>query len=314
MNKKILKKIKNDVETAKEISKVLITIDSNNNVKFKQNKNLEKGIGGIIAVVGSAGNMEETLLLEIGTGRSKPYTASTYPGYYVTCRKKFFEINIAQYNAVAPYILHAIQLVTDVRIEKWKCYPSNPFVVKYQNNWYTKRRGFNSRKISIETIPSIMVTLEKTDKFLVNDMLYLFLFSSWTKKKMIGLGKYVDKVLSVYKRKRLKKINFKQFKKLKNVKKIKKDLEKWPDFLIKEMILKYLPNKGKNFFFYELLDLIGWDGITFSEEKEKALASFIYLNKDVSIMEIGNRINYIKENDKFIFFNICPSNYDPTKK
>lgn len=313
MNKKNLRKIRNDAEAAKEISKVLITIDSGNTVNFKQNDNfLEKGIGGVIAVIGPSGDMEETLLLEIGTGRSKPYAETIYPGYFVNYRKKFFEISFDQYNVIAPYVFKAIQLITDLRIAKWKNYPANPFRVKYNDSWYTKRSGFTSWEVSVETIPSIRFAFAKTDEYIVNDMRYLFCSSDWTRKKMVGLGKYIDKALSEH---RNKKRAFKQFEKLKNTKKVKKALEKWPKFLAEEMLLKHLPNGNKNFFFYELAELIGWDGVTPSEKKKKSLTSLIgKCKKNKIIKEFGNKINYVRENDNFIFFDVCPSDYDPTKK
>lgn len=272
MNKKILKKIEDDVETVKKISKILITVDGENNVSWQLTDNLEKGIGGIIAVIGPAENFKETLLLEIGTGRSRPYAETIYPGYFVNYRKKFFEINVCQYNAVAPYIFKAIQLITDLRITKWKCYPDDPFKVKYNNQWYTKRNSFNSWEVSIETIPAIRFAFAKKDQFVINDMLYLFYHSEWTRKKMTGLGNYIDKVLSRHKKKRR---IFKRFERLKNVVEAKRALRAWPKFLVKEMLLKHLPEGNKNFFFYELAELVGWDGITFSQEKEKALTSFL---------------------------------------
>lgn len=312
MNKKILKKIKDDVETVKKISKILITIDGENNVSWQLTGNLEKGIGGVIAVIGPAENFKETLLLEIGTGRSRPYTETIYPGYFVSYRKKFFEISICQYNIVAPYIFKAIQLITDLRIAKWEgLLRGDPFRIKYNNHWYTKRNGFNSWEVSVETIPAIRFAFAKKDEFIINDMLYLFCHSEWTRKKMTGLGNYIDKALSGHRKKRRV---FKRFERLKNVAGVKKSLEKWPCFLIKEMLLKYLPEGNKNLFFYELAELIGWDGITFSEEKEKMLASFLGVYKKETISEFGNKINYVREDDKIIFFDVCPSNYNPTKK
>lgn len=312
LNEKILKKIKSDVETVKKISKILIKIDREHNVKLQFNDNLEKGIGGVIAVIGPTENfeLEEVLLLEIGTGRSRPYAESIYPGYYVNCRKKLFEISSEQYKVVSPYIFKAIQFVADLRIAKWKCCPPNHYRVKYNSNWYTKRNGFNSLNISVDKTPAIRFAFAKTDEFVVNDMLCLFLSSDWTKKKMIGLGGYVDKILSVCKN---KKRIFRRFKRFKNVIEVKKALKKWPDFLVKEMLLKHLPGGDKNFFFYEVAELIGWDGDTLSEEKKKALTSSID-RKDEAVSNIKNKINYVRKDDKFIFFDVCPSNYDPTKK
>lgn len=313
MNKRTLKKLKDDVKIVKKISKILIKIDLENNVELRLNDNLEKGIGGIIAVIGPAENFEETLLLEVGTGRSRPYTEAIYPGYFVSYRRNLFKISSVQHRIVAPHVLNAIQFITDLRIARWKFYPENPFRVKYNNNWYTRKNGFNSWKISVNTIPAIRFAFSKSDEFIVNDMLCLFLFNDWTKKRMIGLGKYVDKVLSVY---RNKKINFKQSRRFKNMAEVKRVLEKWPNFLVKEMLLRYLPEGSKNLFFHDLSGIIGWDGVTLSEQKEKALVSFfdIHNNDVISKIGIANRINYVRENDKFIFFDVCPSNYDPTKK
>lgn len=309
MDKKNLRKEERDIKTVKEISKILITISCDDKkVKIKLNDNLKEGIGGIIAVIGHTKDLKEVLLLEVGIGRSRPYAKSRFPGYYVDSREKIFKISLDQHKIVMPHILEAIQLITDLRIENWKvgC-PTNPFKVKYKNNWYTKRGGFSSREICINKTPSIRFSFHKSDQLLVDDMFCLFLSSDWTRCKMIGLGRFIDKALSVY---RDRKRTFKKFELLKNVREVKRVLSRWPTFLTEEMLLNYLPDGNKNFFFDDLAELIRWDGLTISDKNKKAFISFV----DDSCYKIRNKINYVRETDQLVLFDICPSNYDPTKK
>ncbi len=266
--------VENDVNVVKKNAKVVINIS-----KLGLSYNQDGGLG-IIAIIGPGEfygrRYEETVLCEIGLGRSRPYHSARKSKRWIEKRRKWFSLTEEQYLVVAPIVFDILQKFADEYEKRREMRrkeigrENQPYLIPVVNNRYfnyCKFRGVQKRKNLILKQFIFMPAIERArfaicvkDELFLRDIYFAELNQNdelrWRLK---GFIRFVDKSLSRY-----KKGFSRSFDKLGGVKDIERcilrsSLSRSPYLMVEA--LKYLNKGAKNPLYpYYVECLIPWDG------------------------------------------------------
>lgn len=286
------KMARRDVELARRISLVTIEIDREAKITLSLKEELLNPLrlGGRISVIGPSGVLDESLLMEVGIGPSRPYNAGWMPAdnshkrWWFPERKNFFEITEEQYRVVAPLIFCFIQFFADRRVSRWKCNHNNPYSVKIMRRWWShrKKRFFNREEV-VNVKLATRFSVSTKDNFILSDVFLAELgFNESLRIKLGRLARFVDKRL---KRCRSEYKGKKDFCKLKASQDIREAADRLPNYHMIEMF-NHLPYGRKNVFYRHLAKLFKWDEIDKTAERKFADSALFGSEKRFGKMQL----------------------------
>lgn len=308
-----LRVVNGDIERIKMEAVYVVRLLSKFEVDIIKNPN---GRLNVIAIIGQGSFyfdsqllfFDEVALCEIGIGKTRPYSEAKKPinslseneERSIAKRKKYFNLTLDQYELVAPYLFFLIQQITNEKVARRVCNHKNPYYISSQKHYYSYRQGkdFYFDTFKPKTGSSGFVVSIK-DKFLASDVYFAEMFlNKDIAKYLSGLARFIDKRLKPY---RFKKINSNCLK-LKGFVKVREIIEKHflPKYLIIEL-LNNLPKGKRNYFYNEMVEIVGWDG---KETFEKQMANNVVENPFKRLDGIQLHLTYKHQNKDLIVFQV----------
>jgi len=198
-----------DVERVEQDARFIIIVDENRIVATLRNPH---GRLSVIAVIGPGEIHEnipsplrkfaEAVLLEVGVSRGRPYREAfgTENQRYIPKRRPWFSLIDAQYLAVAPYIFHLLQMLTDKRTSRWKCGTNTkPVYLPTPNDFFFRKKKKIESSISPKGwVNGARFSAPLSETLLLADIYCAELTNKTVQRDVAGLGGYLDLLLSRY--------------------------------------------------------------------------------------------------------------------
>lgn len=308
---KILQKAQDDVARIRQCARVVLEINGNG---FHIFRNEDPKINAI-AVIGSNSQTygQGVVLEEIGLWRTRPFSEGKLARSklngdgvrYISPRIDVFHLMPEQYELVAPEIFKILQEIVDLQTSQWKCGSHNPFCVWSSHNRYSQKGKKLYKGERIREWPrGLRFSVRSASAFFLSDLYWAELnLNNGLAFHLEGLAKFIDLILSKYKRSWKGKVKFRNLKGVRDVREIlyEKNL---PRYLLSEM-MSYLPGGNGNEFWWHLSDLLGLHGY---ECVEKNVSSNALSDPQKRLGKIQLRIvTGIAEAKKNVVFEIFPN-------
>lgn len=281
---KIPELIAKDVEVVEKEARFIFEISPDETrIEIRENPSSRLNVMAIIGPSQGLGrNWEKVLLAEIGISRSRPYheargldVKSDLPS--IPRRRKWFSMSLSQYRLVAPIVFKKIEGLAYQRISLWEKGPlsSNVFMVRAQwHRWIRSQKALITKNGYIEAIKGVRFTVSLKDEYFVRDICWAESnLNKHLKNYLKGLVNFIDLRLNWYK------FSYKgrmPIQRLKGIREVRERLRQ--PFLLRNRhllieVVRRLKQEKRNHFWYQVAEMIVWDGKESEESRLASLAS-----------------------------------------